>query len=392
MPETNIAITGLGAVSACGNDINETLQNFSDGARNAGKVTLFESELHYPVFQINNPTLLDDPFTMRTLNLAFQAAQEAILEAEFENGFGNLRVGISLGTTVASQLNDTDFYRQYLNQGSAPMNSVDRYLKSNLAQALAQFFKITKINFCTTIVNACSSGTDAIGVGLSWLRNDYCDLVIAGGADELNRVPLDGFGSLSVVSKSLCAPFDRDRAGLNLGEGAGIIILEKETIAHKRKKTPSLFLKGYGLAADAYHLTAPRPDGSGLEQALEQALKEANLKPKDVAFINAHGTATKDNDLVEGKVLAKVFGKKVKFLSTKGFTGHTLGAAGGLEAVFACLGLRHGWVPACAGFMNIDPGIGVAPITHKTKISGNCAVSTSLAFGGNNAALVITRN
>jgi 3-oxoacyl-[acyl-carrier-protein] synthase II len=389
MPSTDIAITGLGAISASGNNVPETLLSFSSGERNGGPATLFKTELNYPVFQVQNFSS-PKPNTMRSLSLAFAAAQEAICAAGLQNGFGNLRVGICLGTTVASQLNDTDFYRQYRTTGAAPMNSVDRFLKSNLAQALGEFLKV-RANFCTTIVNACSSGTDAIGVGLSWLRNDYCDLVISGGADELNRVPLDGFGSLSVVSKSLCAPFDRDRAGLNLGEGAGIIILEKDAIARNRGKTPALFLKGYGLAADAYHLTAPRPDGSGLEQALMQALGEASICPKDVAFVNAHGTATKDNDLVEGQVLARVFGRKIKFLSTKGFTGHTLGAAGGLEAVFSCLGLRDGWIPASPGFLNLDPEIGIAPVSQKTRIEGHYAVSTSLAFGGNNSALVFFR-
>lgn len=390
MPPTDIAITGMGAISACGNNILETLQSFSCGARNGGPVTLFKTELNYPVFQVKNFPSTESN-TMRSLSLAIAAAKEAITEAGFIHGFGNLRLGICLGTTVASQLNDTNFYQQYRTGEVTPMNSVDRFLKSNLAQALGQFLKI-RTNLCTTIVNACSSGTDAIGVGLSWLRNDYCDLVIAGGADELNRVPLDGFGALSVVSKSLCAPFDRNRAGLNLGEGAGIIILEKSAVALKQGKTPVLFLKGYGLAADAYHLTAPRPDGSGLEQALGQALKEAGIYPKDVAFVNAHGTATKDNDLVEGKVLARVFGQKIKFLSTKGFTGHTLGAAGGLEAIFTCLGLRDGWIPASLGFLNLDPEIGIAPINQKTQINSNYAISTSLAFGGNNSALVISRS
>ncbi|MFH0917707.1 MAG: beta-ketoacyl-[acyl-carrier-protein] synthase family protein [Candidatus Omnitrophota bacterium] len=390
MPPTDIAITGLGAISAGGNNVVETLQNFASGRRNGGALTLFKTTLNYPVFQVNNFTSFA-PEAMRTLNLALVAANEAISEAGFENGFGNLRLGICLGTTVASQLNDTDFYDQYRTQGNAPLISVERFLKSNLAQAVGKFLKM-RTNLCTTIVNACSSGTDAIGVGLSWLRNDYCDLVIAGGADELNRVPLDGFGSLSVVSKDLCAPFDRNRAGLNLGEGAGIIVLEKEISARQRGKTPLLFLKGYGLAADAYHLTAPRPDGSGLEQALEQALREAGIQPKDVDFVNAHGTATKDNDLVEGKVLAKVFGQKVKFLSTKGFTGHTLGAAGGLEAIFTCLGLRDGWIPASPGFLNLDPQIGIAPVNQRTPINGNYAVSTSLAFGGNNSALIFRRH
>jgi len=121
-------------------------------------------------------------------------------------------------------------------------------------------------------------------------------------------------------------------------------------------------------------------------------MDEAGIKPSQVAFVNAHGTATKDNDKVEGMVLAKVFGKKIKFLSTKGFTGHTLGAAGGLEAVFTALGLREGWIPANAGFLNPDEEIGIAPVNQKTEIKGNYAISTSLAFGGNNSALVISRN
>ncbi|HPT39827.1 MAG TPA: beta-ketoacyl-[acyl-carrier-protein] synthase family protein [Candidatus Omnitrophota bacterium] len=390
MPATDIAITGLGAISAAGNNTQETLANFSSGRRNGGPVTLFKTELNYPAFQVQNFSPLK-PEAMRSLNLAFYAAEQAISDAGLENGFGSLRIGICLGTTVASQLNDTDFYRQYRQNQTAPMDSVERYLKSNLAYELAKFFKI-RAQLCTTIVNACSSGTDAIGVGLSWLRNDYCDLVIAGGADELNRVPLDGFGCLSVVSKSLCAPFDRNRSGLNLGEGAGIVILEKTNLACKRGKTPALFLNGYGQAADAYHLTAPRPDGSGLKQALEQALKQAEIQPEDITFINAHGTATKDNDLVEGKTLAKVFGPQIKFLSTKGFTGHTLGAAGGLEAVFTCLGLRENWIPANAGFQELDPEIGIAPVNQITQIKGNYAVSTSLAFGGNNSALIFAKN
>ncbi len=384
----DIAITGLGAISAAGNNLSETRQSFTSGSRSGGPVTLFKTELKYPVFQIRNFSSCAD--TMRSVSLAYAAAAEAIADANLEDDLSSWRVGICLGTTVASQLNDTDFYQQYRSTGSAAMNSVGRYLKSNLAAALGKFLNL-RPNLCTTIVNACSSGTDAIGVGLSWLRNDYCDLVIAGGADELNRVPLDGFGSLSVVSKSLCAPFDRNRSGLNLGEGAGIIILEKENLCRRRGKTPELFLKGYGLAADAYHLTAPRPDGTGLEQALAQALKEAQIKPKDIAFINAHGTATKDNDLVEGQTLARVFGPKIKFLSTKGFTGHTLGAAGGLEAVFTCIGLRDGWIPASAGFLEPDPEIGIAPVDQRTPVNGKYALSTSLAFGGNNSALLFSK-
>lgn len=388
MPE-NIVITGLGSISACGNNTLETLESFSSGKRNAGPVSLFKTELKCPVFEVKKSFNKEAP-VMRTLNLAFQALEEAIMDAGL-NDLSGFRVGICLGTTVASQLNDLDFYKTYREKGSAPFQAAERFLKSNLAESVARYLKVRSC-FCSTIVNACSSGTDAIGVGLSWLKNDYCDIVIAGGADELNRVPLDGFNSLGIVSDKLCTPFDRDRRGLNLGEGAGVVILEQERVVCKRGKKAGLFLKGYGLATDAYHLTAPRPDGSGLEKALKKALGDAGVATSDLAFVNAHGTATRDNDKAEGNVLKKVFGSNLKFLSTKGFTGHTLGAAGGLEAVFSALALREGWIPKSIGFVNQDDEIGIAPVVEKTELKGNYAVSTSLAFGGNNSVLVISRN
>jgi 3-oxoacyl-(acyl-carrier-protein) synthase len=241
------------------------------------------------------------------------------------------------------------------------------------------------------VVNACSSGADAIGAALSWLRAGECDLAIAGGGDELSRVALSGFGSLGVVSPALCAPFDRDRQGLNLGEGAGVLILERASSARRRNRASRLFLAGYGAACDAYHLTAPRPDGTGLEAAIRRALDEARIGPEPVGFVNAHGTATRDNDKVEGAVLARVFGPDVPVVATKGFTGHTLGAAGGLEAAFTAAGLRDGWIPASPGFANRDAEIPLAPVRERTALAVGYALSTNLAFGGNNAALILGR-
>ena len=382
-----VGITGLGVLSAAGRNMHETLEAFQHGRRNAGPVTLFPTSLNNPVFEAKSFPQAKDPNQMRSLGLCLCAVEEGLRSAGFGNDLASRRVGVCLGTTVASQLNDIEFYRTYRDSGKVLMDSVDRYLNGNLAGAVAASLKIQGPSL--TVVNACTSGADAIGVALSWLRAGLCDVAIAGGADELNRVPLCGFGSLGILSDSLCAPFDKNRNGLNLGEGAGILVLETEKSSNARKKKVSLWLCGYGAANDAHHLTAPAPEGTGLEKAIRFALSEAGIDAKDVSFVNAHGTATQDNDRVEGVVLSRVFGTEVPFYSTKGFTGHTLGAAGGLEAAFSAAALYEGWIPKCAGFQTLDDGIAIAPTRAKTTVAGHYAVSTSLGFGGNNAALVI---
>lgn len=386
--DNNVLITGLGAISAAGVNLADTFNSFRYCKRNAGQVTLFETSLKYPVFEVKE---IPKEFYLRgqrTLSLALIAIDEALKDARLDD-FSKFRIGVCMGTTVASQLNNLEFYKSYRNTGSAPMTSIDRYLKGNLAEFILR--KIKARGPALTVVNACSSGTDAIGVALSWLNNGLCDIAIAGGADELNRIPLCGFGSLGIVSMDLCAPFDRDRKGLNLGEGAGVLILETKESSLKRGVESDLFLTGYGSLSDAYHLTAPHPEGIGLKVSIKNALCDAGIEPHEVSFVNAHGTATPDNDLIEGKSLAEIFGTDLKMLSTKGFTGHTLGASGGLEAVFTAAGLREGWVPANIGFQNKDDAIPLIPVREQTTISGSYAVSTSLAFGGNNAAIVIGR-
>jgi 3-oxoacyl-(acyl-carrier-protein) synthase len=385
----NVVITGIGAISAAGGNLEETLDTFERGEAKAVPVSVFPTDLAYPVFEVRSLQGKAQGREMRTLSLALCAVEEALLDAGLQPTLPGFRVGVCLGTTVASQLNDMDFYREYRRKAAVSMRSVDRYLKGNLAEAVGRAIGVQ--GPAVTVVNACSSGADAIGVALSWLRSGLCDIAVAGGAAELNRVPLCGFGVLGILSDSICAPFDRDRKGLNLGEGAGALVLEAEEICRKRGHVPRLHLSGYGSAADAYHLTAPRPDGSGLEAALQRAMAEAKMHPDDVCFVNAHGTATPANDKIEGSVFQKIFAPGIKFLSTKGFTGHTLGAAGGLEAAFAAAALRQGWIPASAGFVRQDDEIGISPVTKKTAISGLSAISTSLGFGGNNAAIAIRR-
>jgi 3-oxoacyl-[acyl-carrier-protein] synthase II len=388
MHEDSPLITGLGVISAAGGDLVETLETVSRGQRNAGPVSLFPTTLKSPVFEVKRLPEKYHLEGLRTLGLALVAVDQALADARLTELSG-FRVGVCMGTTVASQLNDLSFYRAYRQNAAAPMTAIDRFLNGNLAEYIARRLNVRGPQM--SVVDACASGTDAIGVALSWLKAGLCDIAIAGGADELNHVPYCGFSSLGVANPGLCAPFDRDRKGLNLGEGAGVLVLETRAFARKRGAASELVLAGYGTSNDAYHLTAPSPDGVGLKAAVRAAMEEAGIAPREVAFVNAHGTGTHDNDEVEGRALADIFGPGLLMLSTKGFTGHTLGAAGGVEAVFTAAGLRAGWIPGSAGFENKDDAIPLAPVREKTAISGSYAISTSLAFGGTNAAIVIGR-
>lgn len=389
MRPREILVTGLGTVSAAGRNCARTLESFRCRQRNAGPISLFRTDLSKPVFEVRDLPECGRGTRTRTFELARCAANEALGEARLENGGGGLRIGVCLGTTVACQLNDIDFYREFRQHAAAPITAVKRYLDGNLAAAIAEEFGFS--GPLLTVANACSSGTDAIGVAMAWLEADLCDVVLAGGADELSRIPLAGFSALGVLSDSLCMPFDKNRSGLNLGEGAGVVILERAPAAASRGVTSELFCAGYGTFADAHHLTTPRPDGSSLERAIRTALREAGITPDDIAFINAHGTATVNNDQVEGQVLARVFGSDCPVYSSKGYTGHMLGAAGGAEAAFTALALRHHWIPCTAGFGEPDPAIPLTPTAGDCDVNGDFAMSISLAFGGNNSALILGR-
>lgn len=393
MRSDRILISGMGAICAAGGSLQPILSAFRSNTRNIGPVTKFQSDLTYPVFEVKDEWISQMSSNLhgqRTLALAITALDEALAESSWDpDELRSRRVGVCVGTTVACQLNDIDFYREFRSSGRPPMDAVNRYLTGNLAEAIA--LRLGLRGPAVTVVNACSSGTDSIGVAMSWLNAGLCDVAIAGGADEINKVPYCGFGSLSVTAAGPCAPFDRDRAGLNLGEGAGLLVLERESVLRDRGRRSDLCLAGYGTAGDAHHLTAPHPEGAWLEVAINDALRQAGITPGEIGFVNAHGTATKDNDRVEGAVLARVFGANANVVGTKGFTGHTLGAAGGLEAVFTAAGLREGWIPATAGFQNRDDEIPLAPVSALTNVQAQYAASTSLAFGGNNSAIVIGR-
>jgi 3-oxoacyl-(acyl-carrier-protein) synthase len=385
--ETAVPVTGMGALCAAGECLQEILSSLREGRRRCAAQTLSPALPPLPVFAC---TRADDPDDgQRTLRLARRAVAAALQAAQLERLPESARVGVSMGTTVACQLNDFDFYSAYRSTQAAPMRPVDRYLKGSLADTMAR--ELGTRGPRITIANACSSSADAIGVARSWLLTGHCDVVLAGGADELNRVPCCGFHAMGLASPDPVLPFDRRRSGLNLGEGAAVIVLETAEHARRRGARWQVSLLGYGAACDAHHMTAPHPEGRGLAKAIREALAQAELSPERIDFVNAHGTGTKENDRIEGRLLARIFGEGVRFLSTKGFTGHTLGAAGALEAVFTVAALQHGWLPPSVGFEETDPEIGIAPLRASTPVEGRFALSTSLAFGGMNAALAFGR-
>lgn len=381
-----VAITGLGVISAAGADRASSLATLRAGVRPAlVPCAVAELPVAVPMYAVAGQA----PAVDRTFHLALAAVWQALDDAGLRPLPAGFRLGVCLGTTVACQLNDIAFYAAYRATGNPDLEAAERFASGSLAERIARAAHAD--GPVMTVVNACSSGTDAMGVALAWLRAGLCDAVLAGGADELSAIPASGFFALGVTSPEPCRPFDRDRQGLNLGEGAGVALLERAESAARRGRPVSLVAAGFGSASDGYHLTAPHPEGLGLELAVRAALADAGCAPDEVDFVNAHGTATRENDRIEGGVLARVFGPAVRAVSTKGFTGHTLGAAGGIEAVFTALALREGWISASLGFATRDEEIPFAPLAEVTPVVRRYAVSTSLAFGGNNAAFVLAR-
>ncbi len=390
---TPVAITGIGCLCASGNSLVACMESIFSGHRNAGTpVSLTSShQCKYPVFEVNSEIVsnkYDRLKYSRTSMLGLLAAYEAMEDAGLDNDYiEGLKIGVIMGTTVGCTLNNEQFYRDFREKKNPGMIPITGYLNSNPSSVIASEYSFK--GPCQTINNACSSGTDAVGIGASWIRSGLCDVVLAGGADELSRISYNGFISLMITDENLCRPFDRNRKGLNLGEGSAVLVLESEKSYKMRKKQPRSFVLGYGSSCDGYHLTAPHPEGRGLKKAINDAMLLSAIRKEDIAFINAHGTATPDNDRVEAKVLKEIL-QGIPFLSTKGYTGHTLGAAGAIEAAFTVACLESGHLPGNAGFTEPDPEIMVAPVVKNTEISGKTAISESLAFGGHNSALVLS--
>ena len=375
-----------------------------------------------PVFRVAGdfwrPERFRTEILSRTARLTLTAAAEALADAGLDRDvLRNRRVGVCIGTNAAGAVSDAalaecvlaaDYSRDSTSatRRSRDSDSVDatrrsrisgdagayrtparRYAAGSPALALVREYELA--GPLETIVTACSAGSDAIGVAAAWIRMGFCDLAIAGGADELYEITYFGFASLMNTDPGPCKPFDADRNGLTLGEGAGMVVLESAESLRARGKSARGAIRGYGNAGDAFHLTSPEPDGRGLRLSISEAMGAAGAGPGDLAFINAHGTGTRDNDRIEAMLFADLF-PGTPFLSTKGYIGHTLGAAGAIEAIFSMGCLERGSVPPSAGFARPDPELPASPVDRIAEVRGNIALSQTLAFGGNNAVLLVS--
>jgi len=379
----------MGVVSALGDGVAATASAlYAPPATPPRAPRRFATELELPVFEIPEPDA--EPGTGLPLRFLLHALDAALAEAKLAlPELRDKRVGIAVGTTVACQLDDLECHDRLRKGDVSDLAPVYSYVTRLPAEYLRR--RLGTTGPAVTVSNACASGADALMIALEWLRTGRCDLAIAGGCDSVSKVAFNGFNALRVCSATPCRPFDAERSGLNLGDAAGVLILEDPASAARRGVEVEYELAGAGKTADGFHITQPESSGRELERAIRIALRQAELFPDAVEFVNAHGTGTLVNDRVESAVLARVFGDKVRYQSTKALTGHTLGAAGAIEAGFTKLMLAARRAAPSRRCEHPAPEVPTPPLAASVAIPGNAAVSTSLAFGGSNTALAIRK-
>jgi 3-oxoacyl-[acyl-carrier-protein] synthase II len=297
-----------------------------------------------------------------------------------------------IGTTSGGMSFGEDYYRalhQHRPLRRAPAWVANYPPQKPVLDALEAFGISTP---CRIIANACASGTNAIGHAFECVRSGKYQHVLTGGYDALSELVFVGFDSLQAATPEKCRPFDRDRSGMVLGEGAAVLALENLHVARKRGAKILGEIIGYGISTDNHHLTQPNPSGSGPRRAMEQALSSAALTPDKVDYINAHGTATPFNDAAEGKAIAELF-KRIPVSSTKSMIGHSLGAAGAIEAVICLLALQDQFLPPNINFRAPDPNLDLGIVANKSRGAKiDIVLSNSFGFGGTNASILIRKN
>ena len=387
-----------GVITAIGADTEACLRALKAGSTGIGKADFLKThwqeelpvgEVKYSNEQLAALTGMNAGYP-RTALLSAVAAMEAW--QPFAGKTAGLKTGFISANTVGGMDLTEGLYREIKEQHDPKVvGEIIHHECGAITELVAQHLGIH--GFVSTISTACSSSANSIMMGAQMIRSGMLDVVLAGGADCLSRFTLNGFNTLMILDRQPCQPFDDERRGLNLGEGAGYLVLMNERAAKQCGAEPLCIVSGYANANDAYHQTASSPEGVGNKLAMEQAIQTAGLSPADIDYINLHGTGTANNDSSEGKAIAAIFGDAVPLASsTKGYTGHTLGGCGGVEAVFCALALRDGVVFPNLRWQKQMQDLNWKPVTELlTGRNLRHVLSNSFGFGGNCSSLVFSK-
>ena len=396
--DKKVAITGMGIISAIGYNVEENLQSLLHQKHGLSRLQNFESIHKDQIFvgeikQTNEElaTFLnlssDNNFT-RTAMLGLVAVKEALNDAQITN-VNEFRTGLISSTSVGG-MDITEKY--FLNYEDLPEKQkyISTHDSGTSSQQIAQ--EIGLQGFVSTISTACSSAANAIMYGARLIKSGKLDRVIVGGTDALSKFTINGFKSLMILSDEFNQPFDLNRKGLNLGEAAAYLVLESDEMVQKTNKKVIGHLAGYGNANDAFHQTASSENGEGAYLAMKKAFDIAEIDLEKIDYINVHGTATNNNDLTEGRALLRIYENDLpKFSSTKPFTGHTLAAAAGVEAVFSLLSLQNNVIYPNLNFQSPIEELNIFPTTTLEKKDIQYVLSNSFGFGGNCSTLIFSK-
>ncbi|ASV29827.1 beta-ketoacyl-[acyl-carrier-protein] synthase family protein [Maribacter cobaltidurans] len=393
-----VAITGMGMISAIGNNVAENYASLISGKTGISKIrhirTVHENETMVAEVPMTNRDLetvlgLGPDTLSRTPLLGIIAVKEALDQAGIKDILA-YRTGLISGTTVGGMDKAEQYFYDYY-ESEAHWNHINGLHAGDSTQKIAEAIGLSK-SFVTTISTACSSAANAIMLGARMIKSGELDRVIVGGSDSLSKFTINGFKTLMILSDTYNTPFDENRKGLNLGEAAAFLILESDEIVSKQNKKVLAYVKGYGNANDAFHQTASSEHGDGAVLAMEKALKVAGIPPSQVDYINAHGTATPNNDLSEGRAILRVFKDKIpEFSSTKPFTGHTLAVAAGVEAIYSVLSIQNNVIYPNLNFKTPMSEFNLVPETRLKNKEISTVLSNSFGFGGNCSTLIFTK-
>lgn len=386
-----IFVTGIGAITSIGNTAAENLTNLKNGQTGISKSlkhNLMLGEVKMSDEEIIQKLNLPEEDYSRTTLLGLMAAKEAWGK---NKSVKEIRTGLIAATSVGGLDKMEEYYVKGQNSENKSLYELQIHDNGRTAESIAKYLKIS--GYVGTISTACSSGANAIMLGARMMQANKLDRVVVGGSDPLAQYNIKGFSSLMIYDQEICKPFDESRKGLNLGEGAAFLILENEHSLSISGNKPLCEFAGWNNSSDAFHQTASSPDGRGAADAMIKALEKANLKTDQISYVNAHGTGTGNNDLSESMALKKVFGEKMPpFSSTKGFTGHTLAAAGAIEAVYCVQSiLNQAYLPNL-NFQNSIKETGLIPETSFAENKNiEFVLSNSFGFGGNCTCLIFAK-